>query len=232
MAGLREAGDSFDVLAYMDSDGQHDPADLIAMLDKISKTDAQIVCGARVHRAYQTDGQRWLANRFYQLFHLLSESKIEEGVGDFNVLRPQVVNTIRDLKEEKIFMKGLIAWVGYKAIIYPITIRSRAGGSPKSSTRKMFSLAFAALLSFSSWPLRVWSIFGMTSALLALLYLVLIIFQTALMGREVPGFATTVVLILGIGGIQLFSIGILGEYIARIYDASKGRPLYIVSERG
>lgn len=231
MAGMRECGDDFDVLAYMDSDGQHDPSDLVAMLNIMNKNDVQMVCGARVGRAYQTSRQRWMARKFYQLFHLLGEHRIEEGVGDFNVLKPEVVKTIRELKEEHIFMKGLISWIGYRRLIHPITIRPRAGGAPKSSSRKMLSLAFGAFLSFSSWPLRVWSLVGMTSALVALLYLAVVVLQTILTGNDVPGYATTVVLILGIGGLQLFSVGILGEYMARVYDASKNRPLYIVSER-
>jgi hypothetical protein len=136
------------------------------------------------------------------------------------------------VREEHIFMKGIVSWVGYKSTLYPITIRPRAGGTRKSSLRKMLSLAFSAILSFSSWPLRVWSSIGIVSALVALIYLLVIIAQTILTGRAVPGYASTVVLILGLGGLQLFSVGILGEYVARIYDASKQRPLYIVSERG
>lgn len=232
MAGIRESGDNFDVLAYMDSDGQHHPADLVAMLHIMQQKDVQMVCGARVDRSYQTSRQRWMARKFYQVFHLLGEHRIEEGVGDFNVLKPEVVETVRQLKEEHIFMKGLISWIGYRRVIYPITIRPRTGGTPKSSSRKMLSLAFGAFLSFSSWPLRVWSVVGMVSALLALVYLAIVVLQTMLTGSEVPGYASTVVLILGIGGLQLFSVGILGEYVARVYDASKNRPLYIVSERG
>ena len=232
MAGLREAGDDFDILAYMDSDGQHDPADLVAMIEVMIRDDVQMVCGARVDRSYQSGRQRWLAKNFYRLFHKLSKHRIEEGVGDFNVLRPAVVRTLRELKEEHIFMKGLIAWVGYSRINHPITIRPRAGGMAKSSTRKMASLALGAFLSFSSWPLRVWSLVGFVSALLALVYLAIVVLQTIIAGREVPGYATTIVLILGLGGIQLFSVGILGEYIARIYDASKDRPRYVIAERG
>jgi len=231
MAGLHEAGDDFDVLAYMDSDGQHDPADLVKMLKVADETGADLVCGARTDRDYQTASQRWLTRRFYGLFHALTDQKIEEGVGDFNVLRPKVVHALRELKEEHPFMKGLIAWIGFQRQIVPIKVRPRAGGQAKSSTRKMARLALGAFLSFTSWPLRAWSVIGVLSALLALAYLFVVIIETAVFGRAVPGYATTIVLLLGLGGLQLFSIGILGEYVARIYDASKQRPRYIIAHR-
>ena len=158
MAGMIEAGDDFDALAYMDSDGQHDPRDLVKMLRTAEHTEVDLVCGARVDRSYQTSVQRCLTNRFYALFHTLTDQIIEEGVGDFNVLRPNVVNILRSLSEEHLFMKGLIAWVGFDRKIVPIKIRPRVGGEAKSSTRKMIKLASGAFLSFSGWPLRVWSV--------------------------------------------------------------------------
>lgn len=232
MAGIIEAGDDFEALAYMDCDGQHDPLDLVKMLKIAEHTEFDLVCGARVDRNYQTAAQRWLTKRFYFLFHTITKHTIEEGVGDFNVLRPNVVKVLRSFTEEHLFMKGLIAWLGFKREIVPIVIRPRAGGEAKSSTRKMISLATRAFLSFSSWPLRVWSVVGFVSAAVAILYLVYVILDTIFTGRDVPGYATTIVLILGIGGVQLFSVGILGEYIARIYDASKKRPMFIISKRG
>lgn len=231
MAGLQECGDDFDAVAYMDSDGQHTSADLLRLLATAESTGADLVCGARADRDYQTATQQWMTRRFYGLFHALTDQKIEEGVGDFNVLRPKVVHALRELREEHPFMKGLIAWVGFRREIVPVKIQPRAGGTAKSSTMKMAKLAAGAFLSFSSWPLRAWSVLGMASAMLALLYLCITIFQTVMFGRDVPGYATTVVLLLGIGGLQLLSIGIIGEYVARIYDASKRRPRYIIAER-
>lgn len=232
MAGMREAEPGYDVLVCMDSDGQHDPRDLLKMLDVAASSDAQIVCGTRVDRAYQTTKQRWLAQMFYRIFNSLSEQRIQEGIGDFNVLRPNVVAAISSLKEDHIFMKGMVSWVGFHRVLHPITIRNRAGGTATSSSLSMFKLAFGALLSFSAWPLRVWSVIGITFALLAFAYMAFIVLNTIITGREVPGYATTVILILGLGGIQLLSIGVLGEYIARIYEASKNRPMYIINTRG
>lgn len=231
MAGMIEADDDFDALAYMDSDGQHDPVDLVKMLRAAEHAGVDLVCGARIDRSYQSGAQRWLTNRFYSLFHALTDHTIEKGVGDFNVLRPNVVNALRSLSEEHLFMKGLIAWVGFERKIVPIKIRPRSGGEAKSSTRKMMKLATGAFLSFSGWPLRVWSVVGFSSSAFALVYLGYVILDTVLTGTDVPGYATTVVLLLGLGGLQLFSIGILGEYVARIYDASKKRPRYIISQR-
>lgn len=231
MAGLDEAGDGHDLIAYMDGDGQHDPADLVAMIEQARDGDVDLVCGARVARGYQPPIQRWLTKRFYGLFRALTGENIEEGVGDFNVLKPKVVRVLRRLDEDQPFMKGLIAWVGFRRRIVPITVRERAGGEAKSSIRSLSRLAFGAFLSFSSWPLRTWSVVGVCSALVALLYLAVVVAEAVLFGRDVPGYATTVVLILGLGGLQLFSVGIVGEYIARIHDASKNRPRFIVAER-
>ena len=231
IAGLHESKDDFDALAYMDSDGQHDPEDLLRMLRIAEREGVDLVCGARVDRDYQTPGRRWATKQFYRLFRAFSDQSIQEGVGDFNVLRPKVVDALRRLPEEHPFMKGLVDWVGFKHEVVPITVRSRVGGETKSSTSRMARLAFSAFLSFSSWPLRAWSLVGIVSAVIALLYLMVVVIQTVLYGREVPGYATTIVLLLGLGGLQLLSIGVVGEYIARIHDASKRRPRYLINKR-
>jgi glycosyltransferase involved in cell wall biosynthesis len=231
MAGLTECGDDFDALAYMDSDGQHTARDLVRLLDELRRSDVDLVCGVRTSREYQTARQRMMTRVFYQLFRKLGDAPIDEGVGDFNVMRPKVVHALRKLREEYPFMKGLVGWVGFRKKLVPITIENRAGGVAKSSTRKMLKLAFGAILSFSSWPLRAWSAIGVCSALAAVAYLIAVIIQTAAFGRSVPGYATTVVLLLGLGGLQLISIGIVGEYVARIYDASKRRPRYLIGQR-
>jgi glycosyltransferase involved in cell wall biosynthesis len=231
MAGFLECGDDFDALAYMDSDGQHRCADLVKMIEVAQSPDVDLVCGVRDSRNYQTASQQRMARLFYALFRRLSDAPIDEGAGDFNVLKPQVVAALRSLREEHPFMKGLVGWVGFRKKLVPIRIAERAGGQAKSSTRRMSKLAFGAILSFSSWPLRAWSAIGVISALLAVLYLAFVVVQTAVFGRNVPGYATTVVLLLGLGGLQLLSIGIVGEYLARVYDASKQRPRYLIAER-
>jgi len=231
MAGILECGDDFDALAYMDSDGQHTAQDLLRLVEAARDPDVDLVCGVRSNRDYQTHRQQRMTRLFYRLFRSLSDAPIDEGAGDFNVMKPSVVNALRRLREDHPFMKGLVGWVGFRKKLVPIDIQRREGGVAKSSTPKMLRLAFGAILSFSSWPLRAWSAIGMGSAAIAVLYLVIVIVQTAVFGREVPGYATTVVLLLGIGGLQLLSIGIVGEYVARIYDASKGRPRYLIAER-
>lgn len=231
MAGLSECGDDFDLLAYMDSDGQHTSSDLLRLIDAAQDPDVDIVCGVRTSRDYQTRRQQRMTRAFYRLYRRLSDAPIDEGAGDFNVMRPKVVRALRQLREEHPFMKGLVGWVGFRKKLLPINIEPRAGGSAKSSTKKMVKLALGAILSFSAWPLRAWSMIGMISALIAVTYLLIVVVQTVAFGRDIPGYATTIVLLLGIGGLQLLSIGIVGEYIARIYDASKNRPRYIIRER-
>jgi len=231
LAGISEAGSDFDALIYMDSDGQHTPNDILKIINVAEKTGAEIVFGARVDRNYQTFLQKGFANLFYAVFHKLSKETIEKGVGDFNLLRPRAVTALRDMREDYPFMKGLVSWIGFHREIVPIEIQPRQGGQAKSSTVKMLSLALGALLSFSAWPLRAWSVVGICSALVALSYLIFVIIQTSLQGKDIPGYATIVVLLLGLGGLQLLSIGILGEYISRIYESSKNRPRYIISEK-
>lgn len=231
MAGIAECGNDFDALAYMDSDGQHTATDLLRMIEEAQNPDIQMVCGVRVTRDYQTPIQRMMAKIFYKIFRSLCNAPIDEGAGDFNVLKPKVVAAMRQMTEEHPFVKGLIGWVGFKRILVPITVENRIGGHAKSSTLRMLKLASGAILSFSSWPLRAWSIIGMSSALLAAFYLCVVMIDTILFGRDIPGYATTVILLLGLGGLQLLSIGIVGEYLARVYDASKQRPRYIIAEK-
>lgn len=231
LAGLRECGDDFDVVAYMDSDGQHRPSDLIRLLEVAKTHDVHIVSGTRTDRNYQSVVSRLLARLFYSVFKMIASREIPEGVGDFNVLRPDVVAVLRGMDEDRPFLKGLLAWVGFKNEPVPITIRSRPHGEAKMSPLGLAKLSINALISFSSWPLRTWSIIGIACAFLSISYLTLVIIQTAIYGRDVPGYATTVVLLLGLGGLQLLSVGILGEYVGRIYDATKNRPRYIVAKR-
>ncbi len=231
IAGLSECGDKFDAVAYMDSDGQHSAKDLAKLIESAQDPNIDLTCGVRSDREYQTPSQRLLANAFYVLFKRISHASIDKGAGDFNVLKMNVVKSIRLMHEQHPFMKGIIGWVGFRKRLIPIHIHSRTTGTAKSSTWKMLKLAFSAILSFSAWPLRAWSAIGATSAIIAVAYLSIIVIDTILRGRDIPGYASTVVLLLGIGGLQLLSIGIVGEYVARIYDASKNRPRYIIAQK-
>lgn len=231
MAGIQECGNDFDAIAYMDGDGQHTPAELCRLVIAADDPEIDLVCGVRADRGYQTAKQKLMANLFYSIFRLISNAQIDEGVGDFNVMKPGVVKSIREMRETHPFMKGIIGWIGFSKKLVSIEIKPRAGGQAKSSTYKMLRLALGAILSFSSWPLRAWSIMGCMCAALSVLYLIYTVINTCIYGIRVPGYATIVVLLLGLGGIQLFSVGILGEYIARIYEASKNRPRYIIANK-
>lgn len=145
-------------------------------------------------------------------------------------MRSKVAAALCEFKERAPFMKGLISWVGFKREILSIAIKPRQHGIAKSSPIKMLALALSAMISFSSWPLRVWSILGVFSALLSFSYLSFSIYQKIHNGINIPGYTTIIVLILALGGIQLISIGIIGEYIARIYEASQKRPRYVINE--
>ena len=231
IAGLHECQNGYDAIAYMDGDGQHTAEDLLMLVRHTENTGCDITCGARSDRNYQGPLQRFLSEAFYNLFHLLTNQKIEKGVGDFNVLRPQVVQALCSLKERNPFMKGIISWIGFRKEIVDIHVKDRIKGYSKSSIMRMMKLALSALISFSAWPLKLWSFIGVFSALISFLYLTYVVFEKIHYGIDIPGYATIIVLILGIGGTQLLSIGIIGEYIARIYDASQQRPRYLIAER-
>ena len=231
MAGLQECRDHYDAIAYMDSDGQHTVDDLLMLIQHTESTGSDLTCGARSDRNYQNSIQRFLSNSFYNCFHFLTNQNIEKGVGDFNVMRSKVVLALCEFQERDIFMKGIISWIGFKREIVNIHIKDRKGGVSKSSTIRMIKLAISAIMSFSSWPLRLWSFVGFFSSFLSFVYLCFIIFQKIHYGINIPGYATIIVILLGLGGIQLLSVGIIGEYISRMYESSQNRPRYIISER-
>ncbi|WP_338331633.1 glycosyltransferase family 2 protein [Acetobacter sp. LMG 32666] len=231
MAGLQECRDHYDAIAYMDSDGQHTVDDLLMLIQHTENTGCDLTCGARADRNYQNGLQRFLSNSFYRCFHFLTNQSIEKGVGDFNVMRSKVVLALCEFKERDLFMKGIISWIGFRREIVNIHIVDRKGGVSKSSTLRMVKLAVSAIMSFSSWPLRLWSFVGFFSSFLSFLYLCFIIFQKIHFGINIPGYATIIVILLGLGGIQLLSVGIIGEYISRMYESSQNRPRYIIDER-
>ena len=231
MAGIREIRDTFDFLGYMDSDGQHNPEDLIRMLEYGKDGNFDIICGRRHDRRYQKLTSKIASLSFYHIFSKLAGFDLESGVGDFNIFRANVANALINCGDTRPFVKGLVSWIGFKCGYVDIKIRDRNDGLGKFSVFKAFKLGVSAILSFSSWPIRSWSILGGIFFLIALTYMVYILVQTLVNGVKVPGYASTIILLLGFGGVQLLSLGIIGEYIGRIYDSSKNRPLYIISKR-
>jgi len=172
--------------------------------------------------------KRKSAGWFYQLHNRLSETKIPENVGDFRLMDRVVVDALKLLPERQRFMKGLFAWVGFRTSTIDYVRPQRRGGTTKFSGFKLWQLALEGFTGFSTAPLKIWTYIGAVSALCTAAYAIFIILYTLLRGTAVPGYASLLVAILFFGSVQLISIGLLGEYIGRIYVETKQRPTYLI----
>ena len=213
----------------MDVDLQDSPEALVAMVAKW-REGYDIVYGVRDNRESDSLPKRLTADLYYRAHNWLSDDKIPEHAGDFRLLDRKVVDVIRAMPERNRFMKGLFAWAGFKSASVPYTRAARTVGTTKFHYWRLWTLAIDGITSASTVPLRVWSYLGGFVALGALGYAVFIIVRTFVSGVEVPGYASMMVAVLFLGGLQLLSLGVLGEYVGRILIETKGRPLYVIRE--
>lgn len=207
-----------------------DPIEVIPHLIAKWKAGADMVLAKRTDRS--TDGRlkRKSAEWFYKLHNKISNPKIEENVGDFRLMSREVVENIKLLPERNLFMKGILSWVGGKTDVVEYARAERVAGDSKFNGWKLWNLALEGITSFSTFPLRMWTYIGLFVAGISFLYGAWMIIDKALFGNSVPGYPSLLVSILFLGGIQLIGIGVLGEYIGRIYTESKGRPRYIIKK--
>ena len=227
-AGLDEA--SGDAVIPIDADLQ-DPPKLIPVMIEHWLAGAEVVAAKRTNRACDTFAKRTAAALYYRVHNALSEVKLPENVGDFRLMDRQVVNALRSLPERRRFMKGLFAWVGYRTVIVEYQREPRSAGHSKFSGWRLWNFALEGITSFSTVPLRSWTYIGLVIAALAFVYGGFIIGRTLLFGNPVPGYASLLSILLFMGGIQLIGIGVVGEYIGRIYYETKERPVYLVRRR-
>jgi glycosyltransferase involved in cell wall biosynthesis len=229
-AGIDHAGG--DAVVLMDADGQH-PLELLASMVEAWRDGADAVCAVRQSRADESVFKRLGTRLFYRLVNAGAPVQISENAGDYRLMDRQVVNALKVLPERNRFMKGLYAWVGFETHYIPYSPSKRLSGQSTFSMLRLARLAFTGITAFSNLPLRVWSGTGALVALCALGYGAWVVIEHFLEGHPVPGYATLVTSLMLFGGIQLLSIGILGEYIGRIFDEVKQRPIYVVrSESG
>lgn len=217
-------------VVMIDADLQH-PPELIATFLNKWREGYDIVYGVRSSRQDETATKRFLTRTFYRLLNSMSEVSIPPDAGDFRLIDASVVASLRKFGERSRFMKGLFAWVGFRQVAIPFEVEHRVAGHSKWSLGKLWNFAIEGLVSFSSVPLRIWSYIGATIAALALLYTMFIVVRTILLGVDVPGFASIIAAIFFFSGVQLLGLGILGEYLARIFSEVKGRPIYIIRRR-
>ncbi len=208
-----------------------DPIDVIPRLIAKWRDGADMVLAKRTDRS--TDGRlkRKSAEWFYKLHNKISNPKIEENVGDFRLMSREVVENIKLLPERNLFMKGVLSWVGGKTDVVEYARAERIAGDSKFNGWKLWNLALEGITSFSTFPLRMWTYIGLFVAGLSFGYGVWMIIDKIFFGNSVPGYPSLLVTILFLGGIQLIGIGVLGEYIGRIYVETKKRPKYILKEK-
>ncbi|WP_404711218.1 glycosyltransferase family 2 protein [Sphingomonas sp. MMS24-J13] len=214
----------------IDVDMQDPPEVIGEMLDRW-REGHEVVYGVRRNRMTDSFPKRLTADLYYRAHNWLSDDKIPEHAGDFRLLDRRVVEVIRAMPERNRFMKGLFAWGGFRQTAVYYDRAERAVGTTKFNYLKLWKLAVDGLTSASTVPLRVWSYIGGAIAVGALAYAFFLIARTILYGVDVAGYASMMVAVLFLGGIQLLSLGVLGEYIGRILVETKRRPIYVVRER-
>ena len=227
-AGLDHAIGAASVI--IDADLQH-PPEMIETFVARWREGYKNVYGQRIDRSDDSALRRALTQRFYKIFGSVGETRLPEGAGDFRLLDAQAVAALRTLRERARFNKGLYAWIGFKSIGVPFDVETRAFGQSKFSYRKLTRFAFDGLMSFSTMPLMVWTYVGTVISVVSMATAIYFVGQTMIEGNDVPGFASLIVSVTFLAGIQLLSLGVLGEYIGRIFAEVKGRPLYLVQER-
>jgi polyisoprenyl-phosphate glycosyltransferase len=225
MAGLNHA--SGDAVIPMDVDLQ-DPPEVIGEMIRHWQNGAKVVNARRAMRTGDTWLKRLSARAFYRVFNAFAEYPIPPDVGDFRLLDREVVDVIRQLGERSRCNKSLFSWVGFETAEITYERPPRLAGETQWSYLRLFRLALDAIFASSTLPLRIWTYIGMLMALLSLIYSTLLFFRTLIFGIDVPGYASTAILILVFGGVNMFALGIIGEYVGRIYVEVRQRPLYIV----
>lgn len=213
----------------LDADGQ-DPPELIGEFVARWREGYDDVHGTRVAR----EGEGWLkratAHAFYRLMGRLSRTPIPADTGDFRLLSPRVLAALRQMRERHRFMKGLFAWVGFRRIAIPYVRAPRLAGGSKFNFWRLWNFALEGVTSFSTAPLRIATYIGLATAALAFVYGLWIVVKALLWGDPVQGWPTMMAVILFLGGTQLIALGLIGEYLGRLYEESKQRPLYLVDE--
>lgn len=228
LAGLDHANGQCAAAVLIDSDLQHPPERISAMV-QAWRDGAEVVTAVRDDRDEESRMKVATASWFYRVFNRLVDSiQLQEGAGDFRLLSAPVVEAVTQMREATRFSKGLMPWTGYRSVEIPYSRVARSGGQTSWSSYKLWRYALDGIFSFTVKPLKVWGVIGVLISLLSFLYAALIVLRTVISGVDLPGYASLIVAILFLGGIQLIGLGVLGEYIGRIYIDVKRRPHYFI----
>ena len=227
-AGLEHADGEY--ICLIDADLQQRPEiarEMVQILDEKPEYD---VVAAYQDRRGEGKVLSFFKKSFYAIINKLSDVTLHTDASDFRTFRRSVRDSILRMAEYHRFSKGIFAWVGYSTCFIPYTACERVAGTSKWSFRKLMNYAIEGIIGFSTKPLRMATYLGVLTAAIAILYLVIVVLEKLIVGIDIPGYATIIVLILLLGGIQLFCIGIIGEYVGKIFEQSKERPIYIAKD--
>lgn len=219
-----------DYIAVLDADMQDPPSLLPQMVEILQSGEYDSVATRRVSRDKEPKIRSWFARRFYKLINRISDADIVDGARDFRLMKQEMVDAIVAMSEKNRFSKGIFGWIGFKTYWMPFENVERVAGETKWSFWGLTKYAIDGIINFSEVPLNIASWFGIGMTAISFLFLIIIVARRLIFGDPVAGWASTMCVIIFIGGIQLFSIGIMGQYMAKTYSEVKDRPHYIVSE--
>lgn len=228
LSGMRLSTGDF--VAIMDADLQHSPAMLPEMLKAVNEESFDVAAARRSDRSGEKRIRSAFSKGFYKIVNSISQTKIESGAQDFRVMKRKVVNAILSMPEYNRFSKGIFSWVGFKTKWFEHENRKRSAGKTKWSFGKLMKYASDGIIGYTDAPLRMSFWLGSLISFFGLIYAVIIFIKTIIKGADVPGYPSLIIAILIIGGLTLVSLGIVGEYISRIFFEVKNRPNYIIDE--
>lgn len=227
LAGFKYS--SGDYVGVLDADLQHSP-ELIPDMLKALEEGYDVAAARRVDRKGESKVKSSLSSKFYSVINRMSDITIASGAQDFRIMKRKVIEAIISMPEYNRFSKGIFTWVGFKTKWFEHENRERAAGTTKWSFRKLCKYAVDGIIGFSTAPLKFSLHLGIIASGVGIIYAIYIIIRTIVRGKDVPGYASTICAILILGGLILFSLGIIGEYLSRIYLEVKGRPIFIIDE--
>lgn len=227
-AGLGAAAGN--MVCVIDADLQQHPSVVLEMVDILDK-NPDIDC-VTAYQKKRREGaiMSGVKSAFYKVINKLSEVNFVNGASDFRLMRRNMVEAVLSMTEYHRFSKGIFSWVGFNTEYIPYQVQDRKAGKSKWNMRKLTKYALEGIISFSTAPLRLSTYIGFMSSLVSVIYLIVVVIQKLCYGIDVPGYATIVVLVLLLGGLQLFCLGVLGEYLAKMYIQVKNRPVYVIKE--
>ena len=227
-AGLSHADGEY--ITFIDADLQQSPDTVLQMVNILDNEPQYDSVAAYQDRRKESKILRFFKKMFYRLINRLSDIDLKADASDFRTIRRTVADSILSLGEYHRFSKGIFAWVGYNTCYIPYTVCKRLSGKSKWNFYSLLNYAVEGIIGYSTMPLRIATFCGGITAVMAMIYLIIVVLEKLIAGIDIPGYATIIVLILLLGGIQLFCIGIIGEYVGKIFEQSKDRPIYIAKE--